>query len=187
MLEQMTRNTMRKNVTNKIQSRMITKENLRRKNFKPDDFFVSNTTYRLNHDANPNNDIVNYPPASIEQGILPCLMSTADLMQQVRDLLGVPVNLHCAYRCPKLNELVKGARNSQHMQGLAADFTAPKFGDPEKIVRFLHAEGVVVDQCFIEDTWIHISRLLQKDAKNRMMYGFYLFNPKLNKREFIAL
>lgn len=166
---------------------MLTKENLRRKNFSPDEFFKSNTAYRLNTDSNPDNDINNYPPKAIEQGILPCLMSTADLMQQVRDLLNVPIDLHCAYRCPKLNELVGGVKGSQHLQGLAADFTAPKFGSPEKIVRFLHEKGVIVDQCFIEDTWVHISRLLNKDGKNRMMYGFYLFNPKTNKREFKPL
>lgn len=170
-----------------IQTVQLTKENLRRKNFEPNEFFKSNTAYRLNNDSNPSNDINNYPDKSIELSILPCLMSTADLMQQVRDLLNAPVDLHCAYRCPKLNELVKGAKNSQHMQGLAADFTAPKFGSPEKIVRFLKDKGVVVDQCFIEDTWVHISKLLHKDASNRMMYGFYLFDKKANKRVFKAI
>lgn len=170
-----------------IQTSVLTKENLRRKNFEPDEFFKSNTAYRLNNDSDKSNDINNYPYKSIELSILPCLMSTADLMQQVRELLGVPVDLHCAYRCPKLNKIVGGASNSQHMQGLAADFTAPKFGSPEKIVRFLKEKGVVVDQCFIEDTWVHISKLLQKEANNRMMYGFYLFDKSLNKRIFKAI
>lgn len=166
---------------------MLTKENLRRKNFEPDDFFKSSTVYRLDNDADPTNDIVNYPPQSLEQAILPCLMSTADMMQETRDLLQQPITINCAYRNEKLNTLVKGARNSQHLHGLAVDWTCSKFGTPEQVVRFLHSKKFLVDQCFIEGTWIHMSRLLQKDGKNRMMYGFYLLDPKTNERKFKPL
>jgi hypothetical protein len=166
----------------------LTKENLRRKNFSPDEFFKSDTVYRLNHDANVDNDINNYPPADIEQAILPCLMSTADLLQKVRDLLNVAVRVHSVYRCPKLNKLVGGQPDSKHMQGLAADFTAPEFGTPEEIVKFLKKKKLVVDQCLIEETWVHISKCLPNESMlrnpNRQMYGSYLFDKKLNKRIF---
>ena len=164
----------------------MTKDNLKRKNFAPDDFFSSDTAYRINHDANLNNDFVNYPSKSLEQSILPCLMNTADMMQEIRDLLKCPVKINSAYRCKVLNDLVGSYDLSQHMQGLAVDFTAAKFGSPESIVKFLHSCNFLADQCLVEGSWVHISRTMVK-TQNRMMYGFYLLNAKTNKREFVKL
>lgn len=190
-----------------VQTVQLTKENLRRKNFTPDEFFVSDTAYRLNHDSDPNNDIVNYPSPAIEQAILPCLMSTADMMQEIRDILFAEwkkrlsifrqvidekkffLKILSAYRCLKLNTLIGGSKSSDHIQGLATDSICPAFGTPEEIMKFLadfrYPDGsrFIVDQCFVEDSWLHIGKKMQKSA-NRMMFGWYLFDKKLNKRVF---
>ena len=161
-----------------ISSVIITKDNLKRPNFEPDEFFVSDKAKELG--------IKNYPPAGQEIGILNCLMSTADLMQEIRNLLGKPIKINSAYRCKKVNDAVGSTDRSQHLQGLACDFICPSFGSPEEIVKFLHDKKVVVDQCFNEGSWVHISRLLHADANNRMMYGYYL-PDKDGKRKFSAL
>ena len=44
------------------------------------------------------------------------------VLQPVRDHFGVPVIITSGYRCPDLNDAVKGATSSQHMKGEAADF-----------------------------------------------------------------
>ena len=160
--------------SNIFSSPILTKESLRRNNFSPEEFFVSDTVYRINHDANPDNDFQNYPDPKDELSVLPCLMSTADMMQEIRELLGKSIKINSAYRCPTLNTMVGSNSRSQHLQGLACDFICPSFGTAEKIVKFLHSKGFKVDQCFNEGSWVHISRLLHADAKNRMMYGYYL-------------
>jgi zinc D-Ala-D-Ala carboxypeptidase len=69
--------------------------------------------------------IDNTPDAACLAGIRNFL---APGMQKVRDLLGHPVVISSGYRCPELNRAVGGARNSDHIRGLAADFTCPGFG-----------------------------------------------------------
>lgn len=46
------------------------------------------------------------------------------LLQKVRDAWGAPIAVTSGYRCPRLNALVGGAANSQHMAGQAADIVA---------------------------------------------------------------
>ena len=135
---------------------------LKRKNFSPEEFFHSDTAERHNID-NSTDSIV----------ILSDLCTTADKIQEIRDFLGHPIRITSGYRCSELNDLVGGSKNSQHMEGQAVDFICFKFGTPEDIVRAIKKEGIEVDQCLIEKTWVHLSI---KDKDNRNMFGFYLNN-----------
>lgn len=153
---------------------LVMMNKLRRTNFAPEEFFVSDTAERLG--------IVNYPPKDQEETILEALMTNADMMQEIRDILGFPIKINSAYRCPELNKAVGSKTTSDHPKGFATDFECPEFGTPEEIVKKLHEEGVIVDQCFNEGSWVHASR---RFAKNRMMYGNYLL--KNGKRAFKAL
>jgi len=148
-----------------------TKQSLARKNFQHEDFFSSDTAVRLginNHTTDPT--------------ILKNLSSTADLMQEVRDLLKEPIKINSAYRCKQVNDAVGSKDTSQHLQGLACDFVCPKFGTAEEIIRAIKKAGIIVDQCFDEGSWCHISR---KPKGNRMMIGFYLLEN--GKRKFKPL
>jgi zinc D-Ala-D-Ala carboxypeptidase len=79
-------------------------------------------------------------------------------MQKVRDLLGHPVVISSGYRCPALNRAVGGARNSDHMRGLAADFTCPGFGRPLDVAKAIVASGIQFDQLIQEGgQWVHVS------------------------------
>lgn len=149
--------------------------NLKRKNFSPHEFFVSDTARKLG--------IENYPTDNVED-VLKNLESTADMMQEIRDLLGHPIVINSAYRCKTVNDAVGSNDKSQHLKGLACDFTCKGFGEPKTIVKFLKEKEFKVDQCFNEGTWVHISRI--RDVKNRMMYGHYLPNEK-GKRVFKPL
>jgi hypothetical protein len=104
----------------------------------------SSTAERLGIDNTPPNDItIN-------------ILSTAELLEQVRTLLGHPMNIDSGYRCPKLNQAVGGAGNSAHMTGYAVDFTCPQFGTPLEIVKAIRAM-MNFDQLIQEGTWVHIS------------------------------
>ncbi len=119
---------------------------LERKNFKAIDFFKSNIAkkYKIN----------NFVKSQI---IIENLSLLADKIQEVRDLLNCPILISSAYRCPALNKLLKGKEYSQHIYGQAIDFCAPEFGNAEDIVLFLKEKKIVVDQCLIEDGWVHLS------------------------------
>lgn len=81
----------------------------------------------------------------------------AVVMERVRALLGdVPIVIHSGYRSPAVNKLIGGSKTSAHMQGLAVDFTAPRFGDPRSICRAVVDGGIVFDQLIYEGTWVHL-------------------------------
>jgi len=46
-----------------------------------------------------------------------------EILQPMRELLRRPVIVNSGYRCPALNKAIKGAVNSQHLKGEAADIT----------------------------------------------------------------
>jgi len=130
----------------KMMTSQITKECLKRTNFEPEDFFASPTAKRLNINNQTNN--VN---------ILTNLMAVADKIQEIRDLLGHPIRINSAYRCPALNKAVGSKPTSQHPKGEAIDFVCPAFGTPAQVVEKIKQSKVVVDQCIEESTWTHLS------------------------------
>lgn len=85
------------------------------------------------------------------------------VLDPIRSLYGKPIYVNSGFRCPTLNNVVGGARNSQHMEGKAADITAGNNDENKKlwdVVMFLFQEGdIEFDQLIDENdmSWIHIS------------------------------
>jgi hypothetical protein len=117
-------------------------------NFALSEFVVSDTAARLGID--------NTPPALALATLRNVLIPA---MQQVRDLLMVPVIVKSGYRCPRLNAAVRGAPGSDHVTGHAADFVAPAYGAPRAVCQRLVdlQERVRFDQLIWEGGWVHIS------------------------------
>ena len=86
------------------------------------------------------------------------LVLVAGALEEVRTLLGdVPILVSSGYRSPELNTAVGGAKNSAHLKGLAADFTAPAFGSVIEVAQKIAASGIQYDQLIYEyGTWVHI-------------------------------
>jgi len=98
--------------------------------------------------------IDNTPPPDIAKN----LAILADELDQIRELLGNhPIRITSGYRCPALNRLVSGAKHSAHLQGWAADFICPNFGNTIDIVRAIVASDAQFDKIVNEGTWVHIS------------------------------
>lgn len=90
--------------------------------------------------------------------VLENLKATAQHMELVRMVLGVPIHVNSAYRSNALNKAIGGASNSAHLTGFAVDFTAPAYGTPQAIAKRLSESGSInFDQCIYEGTWVHIS------------------------------
>jgi hypothetical protein len=90
-----------------------------------------------------------------------------NVLQPLRDQLGVPVRISSGFRGRALNshKEVGGAPNSQHLRGEAADIHAKGY-TPQQLFDFIIASGIVFDQVIQEfDSWVHISYTTRR--KNR--------------------
>ncbi len=110
-------------------------------------------------------NIDNTPPPSILQN----LDLTLAGLERIRAFLRSPMTVTSGYRCGRLNEAVGGSADSQHMQGLAADWKCPSLGEPAKICLMLAPMVAIlgIDQLILEPGWIHTSFTL--DPRNEML------------------
>lgn len=99
-----------------------------------------------------------------------------NILQPLRDRFGV-ININSGYRCPKLNILVKGSVNSNHLYGRAADITA-KEATLEQLYNYVIAY-LDFDECFIETNkagaqWLHVAynRANNRRKTNKDMRAF---------------
>ena len=85
------------------------------KHFNLSEFFRSSTATKNGIKNEPSPD----ERATIERNINLLVDHVLDL---IRDKLCTPIIITSGYRCPKVNKLVGGVNNSQHILGYAADF-----------------------------------------------------------------
>lgn len=91
------------------------------------------------------------------------LKRLADLLEQVRALLGKPVLVNSAFRSKRVNDAVGSKDTSQHRIGCAADIRVPGM-TPDQVCRKIIASGIGYDQLLREFSdpvtgggWTHIS------------------------------
>ena len=97
-----------------------------------------------------------------------CLM----LLDPARKAIGCPIIVNSGFRNPRVNALVGGVRNSQHLQGQAADIR-PK--DPAKfqnLVDFLRSHPLT-DQLLTGSGWLHISWSPFRLPRHDVHIGYY--------------
>ncbi len=91
------------------------------------------------------------------------LKHTAMGLEAVRIRLGAPVIVSSGYRSQELERALKGkgptwVSNSDHVNGDAADFICPGFGQPGVVIGALTDSGIEFDQMIEEyGRWVHIS------------------------------
>jgi len=113
--------------------------------FTLDELTFSDTATRLHID--------NTPPAAI----VDVLKDTAQRLDQVRDLLGGPVQIVSAYRSAALNSAMGGVAGSDYTTGRGVDFICRSFGTPLQICQRIIKSGIKFDQLIQEGVWVHIS------------------------------
>lgn len=61
-----------------------------------------------------------------------------NILDPLRELVGMPIYVMSGYRCKELNTVLKGSKNSQHMKGEAADIsTCDKYGNMLLVIELL--------------------------------------------------
>ena len=82
-----------------------------------------------------------------------------DMLQVIRERSGIPIRVNSGYRCPIHNAKVGGVKDSQHIQGVAADISCSKGAKfLWDITRQLYNEGKIptLQFCKLYRTWIHV-------------------------------
>lgn len=79
-----------------------------------------------------------------------------EALEPVRELAAAPVLITSGARCPGLNAAVGGSDDSAHMDGRAADCTAPGFAGPLGLCRAVVGSPIPFDQLIYEGRWMHI-------------------------------
>ncbi len=99
--------------------------------------------------------------------VLDNLRRLAATLERVRDLLqGAPIRISSGYRAPQVNAAVGGSLTSLHLQGCAADFTAPQYGSPLQICQALAADTTLdFQELIFEGAWVHFG--IQADPARR--------------------
>lgn len=107
------------------------------------------------------NDVLNLPPREDAAKIYFNLVVLVDnLLDPIRERFAIPMIITSGYRCERLNKLVGGVDNSQHMKGEAVDFCFAGFSKKEMAAAFFEiAEEFNFDQMiyYKKKGIIHIS------------------------------
>ena len=80
-----------------------------------------------------------------------CLM----LLEPARQVIG-PIIINSGYRNPRVNALVGGVKNSQHLLGQAADIRPKDPKQFQRLVDFFKSHELT-DQLLTGSGWLHIS------------------------------
>lgn len=84
----------------------------------------------------------------------------ADFLQPLRNKLQKPIVITSGYRCEKLNKLIGGANNSEHLKGFAVDIYVPNM-TVKQLFDYIVNSGLKWTQLIEEHsgnkTWIHVS------------------------------
>lgn len=91
----------------------------------------------------------------------------ADTLEQVRELLGVPLDINSGFRTEEVNQRVGGVRNSAHLFARAADFV-PRKMPIDDAFESIRKSGIVYDQLILEPTWIHIGIACARERSRQM-------------------
>ena len=88
------------------------------------------------------------------------------LLEPARQMLGEPIYISSGYRCPALNSMVSGAKNSLHLQGFAADLVGVQ--SRGELIHIL--QNMEYHELYIYPSYIHVSL---KPQWNEMRYRDY--------------
>lgn len=103
----------------------------------------------------------------------------ANILQPLRDMVNLPINVSSGYRSPELNEIVKGAKKSQHMKGQAADIEC--FGMSNPALAKIIFDHFRYDQLILEfhypergpdSGWIHVSHKRNGDNRQKTIRAY---------------
>jgi hypothetical protein len=124
-------------------------------------FTINELTYSATAKAN---NLYNEPTEEEKKNLYALV---DNLLDPIRERWEKPIKVNSGYRSIELNTWMKGAKNSQHMKGEAADITTGNKTDNKSLFDLICKSGLAFDQLIDEKdyTWLHISYSQKKNRK----------------------
>lgn len=94
------------------------------------------------------------------------------LLQPLRFHLGSPVVITSGYRNARVNKLIGGVPNSQHLTGCAADLKFKSAAEFSSAVTFL-SSSPYIDQLLTGRNWLHVSWNPYGAPRHNIRIGYY--------------
>lgn len=97
------------------------------------------------------------------------LVLITECLQPIREYIGKPIRVTSGYRCQTLNSLpsIRGAKNSHHLTGQAADIVISGI-TPKQVIEKIKESGVDYCQLINEyNLWTHISYVKGHNTKQK--------------------
>jgi zinc D-Ala-D-Ala carboxypeptidase len=118
------------------------------------------------------------------------------VLDPLREVIGQPIKVNSGYRGPVLNQRIKGATKSQHLNGQAADIQCPALSVLElfkTVIRMKLPFDQVIYEVQGASKWVHLShdpaaargeiRLAKFDANGKATYPLIAEQEALNMSE----
>jgi len=105
--------------------------------------------------------------------VLEKMMHLAEnVFEPLRKWYGKPIRVNSFYRSPKLNEVLKGSKNSQHMVGEAIDISAGSPEENKKLFDYIK-DNLTFDKLIDEYNfrWVHVSLKKTGNRKQILKIG----------------
>ena len=94
------------------------------------------------------------------------------LLEPAREAIGCPIIINSGFRNSRVNAQVGGVKNSQHLQGQAADIRPKDPKQFQRLVDFLKAHELT-DQLLTGNGWLHISWAPFGIPRHYIRLGYY--------------
>ena len=105
------------------------------------------------------------------QQITNMMYGCRNLLEPARQVVG-PIIINSGFRNADVNRRVGGVKNSQHLQGQAADIRPKDPAQFHRLVEFLKAHELT-DQLLTGNGWLHISWNPFGTARHYVRIGYY--------------
>ena len=105
--------------------------------------------------SSTNTGLPNIPPYEVQKNLEALVENVLD---PLRVKYGKPIRVNSGYRSAAVNAKVKGAKNSDHLYGYAADITAGNKVENKKLFELIR-DNFDFKQLINEDNyiWVHVS------------------------------
>ena len=113
-------------------------------------------------------------PANVPttQQVANMIYGCRQLLEPAREAISCPIIINSGFRNPRVNAQVGGVKNSQHLQGCAADIRPKDPKQFQRLVSFLKA-CEYTDQLLTGPGWLHISWAPFGIPRHYIRLGYY--------------
>ena len=113
-------------------------------------------------------------PANVPttQQVANMIYGCRQLLEPAREAIGCPIIINSGFRNSRVNTLVGGVKNSQHLLGQAADIRPKDPAQFHRLVAFLRS-CEYTDQLLTGNGWLHISWAPFRPPRHFVRIGYY--------------